>query len=79
MSEFLNMPHKKKRVIKFHSRGESGNIYAILAKVSSYLYKQKRIWEYNELRDKVYTCGSYEAALNAIREYVDLIDLDGRY
>lgn len=69
----------KKPAVHFRSSGESGNIYAILAKVSSYLYKQKRIWEYNELRDKVYTCGNYEAALNAIREYVDLVDLDGRY
>ena len=69
----------KKPAVHFRSSGESGNIYAILAKVSSYLYKQKRIWEYNELRDKVYTCGNYEAALNAIRVYVDLVDLDGRY
>ena len=77
MSELY--PHKKKKAIHFKSRGESGNIYAILAKVSSYMLKQKRIPEFNELRDRVYASGSYESALGILREEVDLIDDDGRY
>lgn len=79
MSEFLKMPHKKKKAIHFHSRGESGNIYALLAKVSAHMLKQKRIPEFNDLRDRVYTAGSYETALAILREEVDLIDDDGRY
>ena len=72
-------PHKKKKAIHFKSQGESGNIYAILAKVSSFMLKQKRIPEFNELRDRVYASGSYESALGILREEVDLIDDDGRY
>ena len=72
-------PHKKKKAIHFKSQGESGNIYAILAKVSSFMLKQKRIPEFNELRDRVYASGSYESALSILREEVDLIDDDGRY
>ena len=77
MSELY--PHKKKKAIHFKSQGESGNIYAILAKVSSFMLKQKRIPEFNELRDRVYASGSYESALGILREEVDLIDDDGRY
>ena len=72
-------PHKKKKAIHFKSQGESGNIYAILAKVSSFMLKQKRIPEFNELRDRVYASGSYESALGILREEVDLIDDDGKY
>ena len=75
----LDYPHKKKKAIHFKSGGESGNIYAILAKVSAFMLKQKRIPEFNELRDRVYASGSYESALGILREEVDLIDDDGRY
>ena len=77
MSELY--PHKKKKAIHFKSQGESGNIYAILAKVSSFMLKQKRIPEFNELRDRVYASGSYESALGILREEVDLIDDDGKF
>ena len=75
----LDYPHKKRKAIHFKSSGESGNIYAILAKISAYMLKQKRIPEFNELRDRVYASGSYESALGILREEVDLIDDDGRY
>lgn len=75
----LDYPHKKKKAIHFKSQGESGNIYAILAKVSSFMLKQKRIPEFNDLRERVYASGSYESALGILREEVDLIDDDGKY
>lgn len=69
----------KKATVHFHSRGESGNIYAILAKTSAALLKAGRIGEYNGLRDAVTAAGSYREALAKIREKVDLIDDDGEY
>ena len=68
-----------KVTVHFHSRGESGNIYAILAKVSAALLKARRINEYNELRDAVTSSHSYEEALKRIREKINLIDDDGEY
>lgn len=68
-----------KLTVHFRSRGESGNIYAILAKVSAALLKARRINEYNGLRDEVYAAGSYRDALAAIRRRVELVDDDGVY
>lgn len=65
-----------KSVIYFKSQGQSGNIYYILGMVQRELRKQRRINDFNELRDKVYNSKSYDEALSVIREYVDLIDLD---
>jgi len=51
----------------FTQRGEAGNA----------LRKQRRINDYNTMRDRVFASGSYAEALEIIREYVDLVDLDG--
>lgn len=67
-----------KPVVYFNSRGESGNIYWILGLVRAKLRKQRRITDYNNLCEKVHNSHSYQEALRFIREYVDLIDLDGR-
>ena len=63
--------------IHFRSRHESGNIFVILALVRRELQKQRRITDYNNLRDRVTSSGSYEEALAIIRETVNLIDDDG--
>jgi hypothetical protein len=41
--------------------------------------KQRRITEYNDLRDRVTSSGSYTEALAEIRKVVDLVDEDGVY
>ncbi|MEG2117203.1 MAG: hypothetical protein RRZ69_05945 [Clostridia bacterium] len=69
----------RKQIVEFHSSGESGNIFWILACVRKILQKQQRIIDYNNVWEQVQTCESYEKALAVIREYVDLVDLDGRY
>ena len=69
----------KKPTVRFCSRGESGNIFYILGLVRREMQKQRRITEYNDLRDRVSASGSYAEALAIIREYVDLIDVDGEY
>ncbi len=66
-----------KPTVHFNSRGESGNIFWILGAVKTALRKQRRITEYNNLRDRVTASGSYNEAVAIIREYVDLIDDDG--
>lgn len=63
-----------KPVVKYNPRGESGNIFYILAKVRDALRKQRRIQDYNDCWEKVQQCNSYEEALNVIREYVELIE-----
>jgi hypothetical protein len=45
--------------------------------VAAELKRQRRINDYNILRDKVIESGSYAAALAEIRNVVDLIDDDG--
>lgn len=64
--------------IHFRSRHESGNIYWILAEVRRVLQKQRRITDYNNLRDRVMVSGSYQEALAIIRETINLTDDDGR-
>jgi len=64
--------------IEFNSRGESGNIYFVLALVRKEFCKQKRITEYNKIYKRVITSGSYAEALKIIREKVDLTDLDNK-
>lgn len=66
-------------MIQFHSTKESGNIFWILGEVSAVMKKQRRITEYNTMRDRVFEAQSYEEALTIIREYVELIDLDGKF
>lgn len=65
--------------IHFNSNGPSGNIFWILGTVRDALRKQRRITEYNDLRDRVTSSGSYTEALTEIRKLVDLIDDDGNY
>ena len=68
----------KNPIIHFESRGPSGNIFWILGAARNELQKQRRITDYNTMWERVQNSGSYEAALEIIREYVDLIDDDGR-
>ena len=68
-----------KAVIHFRSRHESGNIYWLIGAAQVELHKQQRITDYNTMRDRILNgADSYEEALAIIREYVDLIDDDGR-
>jgi len=67
----------KKPKVEFDSRGPSGNIYAVLCLCSNALRKARCPNAYNELRDKVLASHSYDAALAACREYVELIDKSG--
>jgi hypothetical protein len=69
----------RKPRVEFRSSGESGNTLHILCLVRDALRKQRRIQEYNDLRDSVLNSGSYTEALAHMRESVNLIDLDGRY
>ena len=69
----------KKQIVTFNSMGPSGNIYYILGAAREALRRQSRYHDYNEMRDKVLSAGSYKEALAYIREYVDLIDKDGKY
>ena len=66
-------------MIQFQSTKESGNIFWILGAVSAVMKKQRRITEYNTMRDRVFEAKSYEEALAIIREYVELIDLDNKF
>lgn len=64
----------KKPIVKYNSKGESGNIFFILAKVRNVLRKQRRINDYNELWCKVQLSMSFEEALEHINQYVELVD-----
>ena len=66
-------------MIYFNSSGPTGNIFAILGTVSAVMKKQRRITEYNTMRDRVFEAKSYEEALAIIREYVELTDLDNKF
>ena len=63
-----------KPIVEYDPRGESGNIFYILATVRNALRKQRRIKDYNDCWEKVQTCKSYEDALKVIREYVTLVE-----
>ena len=66
--------------VHFESCHESGNVFYVLALVRTAMRKQRRINEYNELRERVLTqAGSYEEALAMMREHVELIDDDEKY
>ena len=69
----------KKAEIHFRSHGPSGNVYAILGAVRVQMQKERRITDYNEMWKRVQDSWSYPDALEVIREYVNLIDDDGRY
>lgn len=63
--------------VHFRSEHESGNTLFILGLVREELRKQRRITEFNDLRDAVLNAGSYEEALRLMNEKVTLIDDDG--
>lgn len=67
----------KKLEVHFRSEHESGNTLFILGLVREELRKQRRITEFNDLRDAVLNAGSYEEALRLMNEKVTLIDDDG--
>ena len=69
----------KRPIIYFSSTGATGNIFAILGATRTELQRQRRITEYNEIRDRVMNSHSYVEALGIIREVVDLVDTDRRY
>ena len=62
-----------KNEVIFDSRRQSGNIFWILGAAAGVLTKEKA----EEMCNRVYACGSYENALEIVREYVDLIDMRG--
>lgn len=70
---------QKKPELHFRSKGPSGNIYWILGHARNALTKERRITDYNTLRDAVFSSDSYGCALSEIRKYVNLIDDDGIY
>ena len=59
----------------YDSRGESGNIFWILGQVRRLLKEQGRLDTYNQLWERVQSAGSYEEALDILREEVTLIDI----
>ncbi|MFI3166522.1 MAG: hypothetical protein R3Y32_00215 [Bacillota bacterium] len=69
----------KRPIVKFTSSGASGNIYHILALCSRELQRRYRITDYNIMRDRIFESQSYREALAIAREYIDLIDVDGKY
>ncbi|MBD5099805.1 MAG: hypothetical protein HDT29_00655 [Clostridiales bacterium] len=64
-----------KPTVYFESRGESGNIYALLGRVSQAMNDEKA---FNELWEKVQQ-GTYPQAIELIKQRVTLIDADGLY
>lgn len=65
--------------VHFRSVHESGNIYFLLGLVRNALQKERRITEYNDLRDQVFSSGTYNEAMIVINQHVHLIDDDGYY
>lgn len=65
----------KKPVLRYDSRGESGNIYWLIGALQQIMRKQRRIIAYNSLRDRVFAAQSYAEALSIISEEVELIDI----
>jgi hypothetical protein len=66
-------------MIQFQSMGPSGNIFWILGAARKELHKQRRITEYNTMWERVQNAQSYIDALAIIREYVELVDTDGKF
>lgn len=65
----------EKPTVHFNANGESGNIFVIMARV---MYAMTDPVEFDALWKKVQQ-GTYQDALKAIREKVNLIDDDGIY
>ena len=69
------MRQKEKPVIRYDSRGRTGNIYWILGELCQIMRKRSEIIAYNEIRDRVFDASSYEEALSIIGEKATLIDI----
>lgn len=73
MGKALNVVNKP--TVFFESRGESGNIFALLGKVSKALNDEKAV---DELWKQIQQ-GTYNEAIQLIKQKVNLIDEDGVY
>lgn len=65
---------EEKPVIEYESRGESGNVYWLLAAVHRALRREHRPTDYNTCRDAVLASHSYDEALSIMSRYVTLVD-----
>ena len=75
---YLHLRQQKsgnKPTVFFESRGESGNIFALLGKVSQALNDEKAV---DELWKQIQQ-GTYNEAIQLIKQKVNLIDEDGVY
>jgi len=68
-----------KAVVHFGSRRPNGNVFALLGLVKNALVRQRRIEDFNEMRDRVFLTESYNEALEVMRQYVVLVDDDGLF
>ena len=60
--------------IEYNSRGETGNTFWLLCRLLQEMRKQRRIAEYNDIRNRVVNANSYAEALEIMSEVADLID-----
>ena len=65
-----------KPTITYRSHGPEGNVFWLLSAAGQALRKQRRINDYNTMRDRVTSSHSYQEALDIMSEYVTLNDLD---
>ena len=65
----------EKPTIIYDSRGETGNIYYLIGQLQRIMRQQRRYTDFNNLRDRIFESGSYEAALAIIGEEVELVDI----
>lgn len=71
--EIKNILSKEK--IKYDSKGSSGNIFFILAKVKIIFERENKKEEFDVLCEKVYASSSYKEALKIINQYIQLEDI----
>ena len=65
---------RKKPIVYIDIDGQDGNVIFMLAKVKDALRKERRINEYNELRDKVLQ-SKYPQGIYQMSELVEFIDI----
>ena len=65
---------RKKPIVYIDIDGQDGNVIFMLAKVKDALRKERRINEYNELRDKVLQ-SKYPQGIYQMSELVKFIDI----
>jgi hypothetical protein len=53
--------------------GANGNIYDLIGIASTALKEANKHAEADEMTDKIFKSGSYDEALNIIREYCDVV------